>query len=624
MRTTLEPILLNLRGPEDSAPTPEQILDLKVCDPAMGSGAFLVEACRQLGDALIESWTAHGQRPKIPQDEDDVIFARRLVAQRCLYGVDRNPVAVDLAKVSLWLVTLAKDHALTFVDHALRHGDSLVGLSRRQIEAFHWDVSGAVLKGLGVREPLDRVSELRRQIRSADETVSDLELRDLWDEAEIDLGKVQLFGDLILAAFFEGKKPKEKKEKRDAYANIATTGEAEQYRNMLEQWRHSEKPLTPFHWEIEFPEVFERENPGFDAISGNPPFAGKNTVAGANVAGYPNWLKLMHAESHGNADLVAHFFRRAFDLLREGGALGLIATNTIGQGDTRSTGLRWICKNAGSIYGTHRRIKWPGTAAVVVSVVHIAKGDYAGPRKLDAREVDTISAFLFHAGGHDDPERLTGNAEKSFVGSYVLGMGFTFDDTDSKGVATPLSEMHRLIEKNPRNQDVILPYIGGEEVNTNPTHAHHRYVIHFRNYPLCRKDMGKTRWQEADEDQRWKWLRTGIVPLDYPEPVAADWPDLLEIVEAKVKPERLDQNDEGARDQWWRFIRPRPELNAAITGLNLILVISRVGQQAAFTFVSGSSVYADSLIVFPFEAHAAFCAFQSRPTKSGRVSSARR
>ena len=184
----------------------------------MGSGAFLVEACRQLGEALIESWNAHDEHPEIPQDEDEVIYARRLVAQRCLYGVDRNPVAVDLAKVSLWLVTLARDHALTFLDHALRHGDSLVGLSRRQIEAFHWDVSGAVLKGFGVREPLDRVSELRRQIRDADETISDRELRVLWDEAQRELRKVRLLGDLVLAAFFEGTKPKERKERRDAYA----------------------------------------------------------------------------------------------------------------------------------------------------------------------------------------------------------------------------------------------------------------------------------------------------------------------------------------------------------------------------------------------------------------------
>ena len=613
VRTTLEPILLNLRGPEDSAPTPEQILDLKVCDPAMGSGAFLVEACRQLGEALIDSWTAHDQRPEIPHDEDEVIFARRLVAQRCLYGVDRNPVAVDLAKVSLWLVTLARDHALTFVDHALRHGDTLVGLSRRQIEAFHWDVSGAVLKGLGVREPLDRVSELRRQIRSADETVSDWELRDLWDDAQIELRKVQLFGDLILAAFFEGKKPKEKKEKRDAYANIATTGGAEQYRNMLEQWRHSEKPLTPFHWEIEFPEVFERENPGFDAISGNPPFAGKNTVAGANVAGYPNWLKLMHAESHGNADLVAHFFRRAFDLLREGGALGLIATNTIGQGDTRSTGLRWICKNGGSIYGAHRRIKWPGTAAVVVSVVHIAKGTFAGPKKLDNRKVDTISAFLFHSGGHDDPERLSCNTEKSFIGSYVLGMGFTFDDTDTKGLATPLSEMYRLIEADARNQEVIFPYIGGEELNTNPTHAHHRYVINLRNYPLRRKDMGETRWQEADDNQCREWLRTGIVPLDFPGSVAADWPDLMAIVEEKAKPERDRQNRKAVRERWWQYAEKRPGLYAAIAGLDRVLVISRVSEHATFSFLVTGSVYSDRLVVFPFETYAAFGALQSRP-----------
>ena len=140
-----------------TAASPEQILDLKVCDPAMGSGAFLVEACRQLGDALVEAWHAHGEMPAIPPDEDEVIFARRLVAQRCLYGVDRNPVAVDLAKVSLWLATLAKDHALTFLDHALRHGDSLVGLSRKQIEAFHWDADAPrFMQGLrDDREPLD-------------------------------------------------------------------------------------------------------------------------------------------------------------------------------------------------------------------------------------------------------------------------------------------------------------------------------------------------------------------------------------------------------------------------------------------------------------------------------------
>ena len=181
----------------------------------MGSGAFLVEACRQLGDALVEAWHAHGEMPAIPPDEDEVIFARRLVAQRCLYGVDRNPVAVDLAKVSLWLVTLAKEHALTFVDHALRHGDSLVGLSRKQIEAFHWDADAprfqAGFETMQVREHVGRRSpSCASGSARPDESVSDWELRDLWDEAQFELGKVRLFGDLVLAAFFEGEKPKER------------------------------------------------------------------------------------------------------------------------------------------------------------------------------------------------------------------------------------------------------------------------------------------------------------------------------------------------------------------------------------------------------------------------------
>ena len=121
-----------------------------------------MEACRQLGDALVEAWRAHGEVPEIPPDEDEGIFARRLIAQRCLYGVDRNPMAVDLAKVSLWLVTLARDHALTFVDHALRHGDSLVGLSQKQIEAFHWKASVPFTLGFETMRVRGHVEEVRR------------------------------------------------------------------------------------------------------------------------------------------------------------------------------------------------------------------------------------------------------------------------------------------------------------------------------------------------------------------------------------------------------------------------------------------------------------------------------
>ena len=127
--------LFDRMGP---SPPPDRILDLKILDPAMGSGAFLVEACRQLARKLVEAWHAHGGPPAISPDEDELLHARRAIAQHCLYGVDRNPMAVELARLSVWLVTFAKDHEFTFVDHALRHGDSLIGLSMAQIEALHW------------------------------------------------------------------------------------------------------------------------------------------------------------------------------------------------------------------------------------------------------------------------------------------------------------------------------------------------------------------------------------------------------------------------------------------------------------------------------------------------------
>ena len=738
VRHTLAPLLARLRGEDGRAPAPARVLDLKVCDPAMGSGAFLVETCRQLADALIEAWGAHGEMPAIPPDEDEVIHARRLVAQRCLYGIDRNPMAVDLAKVSLWLSTLARDHPLTFVDHAFRHGDSLVGLTRRQIEALHWVADARSqqrdFKIMRVSERVAEVAELRRRIREAGEEVSDRERHDLWRGVHDEIDPVRLSGDLVLAAFFAESKPKQREERRRELAEAVLNGGAVRYLSWLEEQRHGDPPLAPFHWEIEFPEVFERENPGFDAFVGNPPFAGKNAVAAGNVPGYPDWLKAVHEGSHGNADLVAHFFRRAFGLIRRDGAFGLIATNTIAQGDTRSSGLRWICEHGGEIYRATRRVKWPGDAAVVVSVLHVAKGGYAGRKALDgphppahrtqpeggyagaggkalddandganidARHpahrarpegvyaagkvldgvnVEDITAFLFHRGGHADPARLEANAGKSFVGSYVLGMGFTFDDTDRKGAASPFAEMRRLLEADPRNREVIFPYIGGEEVNTSPTHAHHRYVINFRDWPLRREDLGRARaslgagasgpqaggttppaparqagahrpaastgggsthptaspvggsagrpttsvssratasWAEATENERREWLRTGIVPPDYPGPVAADWPDLLALVEERVKPARahLTRNPIGRKRAmfWWQYGSLGKELYAAVAGLERVLTLSRIGQHAAFTFLPSGMTYAETTIVFPFDTHAAFCALQSRP-----------
>ncbi|MEX2555580.1 MAG: DNA methyltransferase [Actinomycetota bacterium] len=589
VRTTFEPILARLRGGDGLVPTPEQILDLKVCDPAMGSGAFLVEACRQLGDALIESWRAHDQVPVIPPDEDEVIFARRLVAQRCLYGVDRNPVAVDLAKVSLWLATLARNHALTFVDHALRHGDSLVGLSVSQIENFHWDPAVDFKRPLRDRmvEHLDEVSRLRSQIREADEGTGDWELRDLWDKASFELDRVRLLGDLVIAAFFEGAKTSDREVIRTRYVQAVTQGNAHEYRGMLNDLRSADPPLVPFHWEIEFPESFDRENPGFDAIVGNPPFAGRTTTTHANASGYLDWLKLLHEGSHGNSDLVAHFFRRAFTLIRSDGAFGLIATNTVAQGDTRATGLYWIRANGGEIYSAERRRKWPGRAAVVVSVVHVAKGRLLNRPTIDRQPVEKITAFLFHAGDDSDPSRLRSNARRAFQGSVVVGLGFTFDESDGEGEANSMTELARLQVEDERCRQVIYPYIGGEDLASNPHHKHQRYIINFgsRSEADCRRE----------------------------------WPMLMNIVEAKVRPTReaalaksFSKDKAKRAERWWQFARTAGELYEAIEHISRVLAISQTSATPAFAFLPKGMVYSNKLVLIALDSCAAFAALQNR------------
>ena len=585
-RSLTEPIVTEALRPIfdrlGSSPTSEAILDLKVLDPATGSGAFLVEACRQLAEKLVEAWSAHDAPTDIPRDEDQLLYAKRLVAQRCLYGVDKNPMAIDLACLSLWLATLARDHEFTFVDHSLRHGDSLVGLTRQQIEGFHWKADAPVfqpgVEAIRMRERLDEVSKERHEIRQSDLQASEQELLARLCRVQSELRNIKATGDVILTAFFNESKDTAREQARRGYAQMVMGAEEEIGARFREQVNLA---LEPFHWAIEFPEVFERNNPGFDTIIGNPPFAGKNSIIATNIEGYPNWLQEAHPESHGNSDLVAHFFRRAFDLIRVGGTVGMIATNTIGQGDTRSTGLRWVCNNGGEIYGARRRIRWPGEAAVVVSVVHLIKGTSESEKRLDGRNVDTITAFLFHDGSHDDPERLLANARKSFVGSYLLGMGFTFDDSDDKGVASPTADMQELIDKEPNNQTVIFPYIGGEELNDNPNHAYHRWAINFgdRSESVCR----------------------------------ANWPDLMRIVESKVKPQRDHQNRKALRENWWHYAEKRPGLVSTIDGLNRVLVVSRVGQHGSFAFLPNGAVYAESLIVFPLETYSAFCALQSRP-----------
>jgi hypothetical protein len=587
VRTTLEPILARLRGEDGRPPRAEQILDLKVCDPAMGSGAFLVETCRQLGDALVEAWHTHGEVQAIPPDEDEVIFARRLIAQRCLYGVDKNPVAVDLAKMSLWLVTLAKDHALTFVDHALRCGDSLVGLSRKQIAAFHWNPAAQMsLIEERIHKTIETVSNYRQQILSARDDVPYSLLKQKLDAAEDALSLPRQIGDAVVAAFFAAEKAKDRESTRLALSDqlmsdlkhlnfIQVDGKIDA---AIAKLKTGAVGIQPLHWELEYPEVFDRTSPGFDAVVGNPPFLHGRRISVLLGASYLDFLVFFVPEGGGLSDIVAYFFRRAFGIIRIGGTLGLIATNTIAQGDTRSAGLRWICNNGGTIYAARRREKWPGLASVVVSFVHVIRSSNHQGALLDGRYVDRITAFLFHAGGNDDPAKLSIAKHRCFQGQVVLGMGFTFDDDNPN--ATPLRVMRELTAQSPICEQFIQPYMGGDETNSSPTVSPNRYVINFG--------------QMSEDEAR------DCAPL------------LFEIVLAKVRPQRLDSKREQYRRLWWLFAERQPAMLLAIAGLRRVVICSYVTAQFVFSFQPTSRVFAHSLAVFVFDKYAAFGILQSR------------
>lgn len=574
---------------------PAEVLDLKVCDPAAGSGAFLVEACRQLGERLVAAWARWpAQRPTIPPDEDELLHAKRLVAQHCLRGVDRNPLAIDLAKLSLWLETLASAHEFTFLDNVLRCGDSLVGLPNPKIVAVTWGkVSGqhSFVEAI-VRDGINAAADLRRLMRSEAEIAPYAVQEGRHRAAMTALTRAHLVADAVLLSFFEGNGVRDR-EARLAEVQQLVLAPSTQSWSRLEALRErlhaSPVGITSFHWELEFEDVFTRPNPGFDAIVGNPPFAGKNTIAAGHAAAYPDWLKTLHPHAHGNADLAAHFFRRAFGLLRRGGAFGLIATNTIRQGDTRDTGLRRILDEGGVIYRAVSRHQWEGDAAVVVAQVFVCKGAVAedAGAVLDGRPVRRISAYLMEGDLDGSPAVLRANAGKAFQGSILLGAGFTFDDANADGGKTSsLVEMRQILAEKPDHAAVIKPYIGGQEVNNSPRHEHHRFVMNLSHL--------------SEQDAR-----------DH-------YPDLIAIAEAKVRPERqaLPPTNAWNRDvaaRWWQFAADRKAIAAVTRQMDHVLVHGcGATPHVAFARVSSATCFANTLAVFAFSGLGTFATLQSR------------
>lgn len=302
-------------GPAEGTPregwrlkSPAELLDLKICDPAMGSGAFLVQACRWLADRLNEAWSlaeANGKavsvdgdvldlldtQEPLPRDVDArIVIARRLIAERCLYGVDLNPLAVELAKLSIWLVTLAKGRPFGFLDHSLRCGDSLLGIHRLdqltqltmkpsakgQLRLFGQDIEKAVREAIELRQRLRDM-----QIRD----IHDVEAMELLDaEARRKLEVPEYIADAFIGEVFAAGGDSAKLENAlaslSAQADQVIGGDQESLasiRRTVSFTLSADLPIgkparKPFHWPLEFPEVFDSSAPGFDATLGNPPW----------------------------------------------------------------------------------------------------------------------------------------------------------------------------------------------------------------------------------------------------------------------------------------------------------------------------------------------------------------
>jgi hypothetical protein len=446
-----------------------ELLNLRVVDPAMGSGAFLLSACRYLAGRVVRAWERDGY-PDGVAPGDAELAARRRVAARCLYGVDLDEVAVELSQLSLWLLTRGHDQPSSFLDHALRCGDSLVG------QAF------------GIQP-----------------------------------GRSQLPGE-----------------------------------------------VRPFHWARQFPDIMDRG--GFDAVVTNPPFLGGKKISGVLGRGYREYLKQHLAQGRpGPADLCAYFLLRSLALAPRG-RVGVVATNTIAQGDTREVGLDQAAAAGWAIYRAEKSRPWPGGASLEVALLWAGHPAAAEPVILDGLPVAGITTSLGpQSRVTGRPHPLAGNAGQAWQGSIILGGGFILE----------AGEARALIAQDPRNSEVIHRYLNADDLNSRPDGSASRWVINFG---------------ELTEQAASRYLK------------------VFAIAEERVKPVRMQKD--AARyprmvQEWWKFWNPRPAMLAAIARLDRVLVIARHSRTGLPQFVPTGQVMSDALVVFATDRPAALALLSS-------------
>ncbi|MGW0419152.1 Eco57I restriction-modification methylase domain-containing protein [Streptomyces sp. NPDC003015] len=621
VRHALEPLVYEpgpLQTADEKAWVPksaDEILELKVADIAMGSAAFLVAACRYLGDRLIEAWAREERADAVAyragravdtvtaadaESDPVVIEARRQIIEHCLYGVDINPMAVEMAKLSLWLVSMDPGRPFTFLDDRLVAGDSLLGVtSLEQLKAVHLDVEKGDL--LGAAADAERlVGEVVATRHAITEIEGDgpealAEKRELLREVREKTAKLRLVGDLVAGAalatcasgrvaWYEEDGGERLRDLFPVAARVArdvvAVPEAEvegsevvaEARSQAREWLASELPeggmrRVPVHWPLEFAEVFA-ERGGFDAVVGNPPFLGGQKLTGAMGEAYREYMidYLAHGK-RGSADLVAYFELRAHGVLNATGQTGLIATNTLAQGDTREVGLDQLTEAGVNIRRAVKSAPWPSRSAVLeycaVWTSRAALGKGATCMLGNMATPSGISTTLNPATRVSSwAEPLERNAGVAFIGSYVLGSGFTL----------PQKEAQAWISENEKYSEVLYPYLNGQDINTHPTHGTERWVINFQD------------WHQSH---------------------AQKYPKAYEQVLNHVKPERMQVKfSKSARDRWWRYERSRPELYQQLSSLDRCIVITLSSATQIPVMLPTGPVFSHMLVVIASDDYA--------------------
>ena len=576
-----------------------ELLSLKICDVACGSGHILLSAARRVGFELAR------YRSKEDQPTPTAMrAATRDVIRNCIYGVDLNPLAVELCKVALWLEAHQPGEPLNFLDHHIKCGDAIVGLAHREElengiadEAFKTlpgddKTLAKILRDQNVRERKARNDEGQQLKADFEKTTNDsvheamAEYKSFMQQPETTPEEIErkarayrrfmdgkgysflkAMADTQVAQFFISKTEKNKDQLlTDAEFRLILTGhQGWQDRRMamataVAQQKHF------FHWFLEFPEVFN-EGGGFDCILGNPPFLGGQKLTGSFGDNYLEFIKYNFSPI-GAVYLVTYFFRRIFGIIKTGGFQSLISTNTIAQGKAREDGLDIIVNQGGSINHAIKSMKWPGEAAVEVALVTITKQRWKGKFVLASKEVKTITPYLDDAETLGNPYLLKRNEGKSFQGSIVLGKGFVLEPNEAQA----------LIAKDPKNNDVLFPYLNGDDLNNNPDQSPSRWVINFS---------------------------------DWTEEKAREYPDCFEIIERLVKPERqrwtIDKNGneifgeyalrKPLPEKWWIYGEKRPALYQSISNMKKIMVISRISKYLIIDICSSERVFTDSIFV---------------------------